>query len=951
MADDIQTAPIPAEGAIEASAGNEPVSLEAGFDQAPSQNAGTLAQSAIPGTPIQHAAERINLLDQSGDLVSVDPSELSTALQNGYTQPSADDIHKYAQEQKYGTAGQMAITGAEGALKGALGPVGTGIERALGVKAEDIRGREETNPGIHTAAELGTFGATALLGVGEAGLLAKAGEAVGAATGLAQGTRIAQIGEDAVKAAFEGALYQGGEEIHKAFLQDPNQTAETAISDIGMATVLTGMFGGAVGAALRKSAPAVTEEAGHFVSGVDRAAVEAGDVRASIAASDLIKPSIKEKMIEAFDVGKRKPDYSATSTAAKEIGQPMLPGMGSSDKLVEQGVDSLMKSRYTFSGRRVGEMYDSAWSGATDAIEKASTAGDIGSKAEIGQTLQDSLTKTVREKYAPIKAVYDQLEASHSLIPVGEDVSAMLAKDLRGLKEVSVTPGSKSGQLARAVLEDLKNVKTVDDIAVIKKNYLRSVDPDLKHISGIISDRLASVEEAAVDKFAKSIPKNDELGAHIASLVDQKKAVTPAYKEYIKSLSSLSETLGKGRIHGTEDALNFLNNRLTPEEVAGRLFNKKDSQFLKTFSKDFPDEYKIARDYQRSLLQDASKTGDKLDPKKFIKKFNALEPEIQKAMYSPHEIVKIKAADQYLNNFPKNYNGSNTSHQIAYHDAFTSPLKWASAQARDAGIEGAIRLADRTAQGKQAVELANATVSGEKTAAKSIKAIFNKTDLPTNVIPLISQRLKMDKLVTQYAADPTKMLAMNDNNNSVPAYSTAMAASAARVVNYLSSLKPQTAPVNPLDGKRTPSPTEKAKYDRALDIAQQPMVVLSHLKDSRLTPDDINALKTMYPSLYNNLTQKLTAGVVEAVQKDKPIPYGVRQGLSLFLGQPMDSTLTPQSILRAQQAAVQAKAPYSGEAQEQGPPKSTNKLDKLPNAAMTPSQARESARANGRHAR
>lgn len=907
---------------------------------------------AIPGMPAAHAAERINLLDPSGDLVSVHPDEINTALENGYSQPSSDDIHKYAQEQKYGTPGQIAITAGEGLLKGALGPVGSGLERALGVKAENIRGREETNPGTHLASELTGFGGSALLGLGEAGLLAKAGEAVGAATGLAKGARIAQIGEDAVKAAFEGALYQGGEELHKAFVQDPTQSAETAISDIGMATVLTGMFGGAVGAALRKGSAPLAEEAGHFVSGADMTALEGGDVRASIAASDQIAPKEKESILNAFDLSKKKANAGTIETAAKELGAPVLPGMLSDDKLVHRGVDALLNTPTTFSGRRVASNYAKGFEAANTALEGAIQTGEVGSKAEIGNALKESLTSQIRDEYAPIKQVYQELEETHKIIPIERDAVADMSKALRDIDEARVSKSSPTGKLVNAVVTDLKNVKTVSDLKILKDTHLSlapTASPGEKRIVSILRDKLDEIADSAVESFAKKMPVGDEARDYTLNLINQKKEITPVYKKFIGKVNELSEQLGKGKIHGTADALQFLNERLTPEEVATKLFSKKDSEFLNFFSKNFPDQFSTVRDFQRAAMRDSAMLKEQFSPKTFFNKFNKLEPEIQRSLYSPKEIVKIRSAETYMRAFPESFNPSGTSHTIAFRDAFSSPAGWAIANARDYGIEQAINIAEKSAQGKQAVELANATISGEKTAAKSIKAIFNKTDLPTNIIPLISQRLKMDKLVTQYAADPAKMLAMNDNNNSVPAYSTAMAASAARVVNYLSNLKPQTAPVNPLDGKRQPSPTEQSKYNRALDIAQQPMVVLSHLKDSRLTPDDINALKTMYPSLYNNLTQKLTAGVVEAMQKDKPIPYGVRQGLSLFLGQPMDSTLTPQSILRAQQASANAKAPYSGEQQQNAPAKSTNKLDKLAPAAMTPSQARESSRASGNH--
>src|ERR1019366_6761900 len=72
----------------------------------------------------------------------------------------------------------------------------------------------------------------------QAGLLGRAGEGAAA---MAKGWGLGQVGQAAIRGAFETALMQGGEEMTKKILDDPGQSAENAISHVALA----GLFGGA----------------------------------------------------------------------------------------------------------------------------------------------------------------------------------------------------------------------------------------------------------------------------------------------------------------------------------------------------------------------------------------------------------------------------------------------------------------------------------------------------------------------------------------------------------------------------------------------------------------------------------------------------------------------------------------------------------------------------------
>jgi hypothetical protein len=78
--------------------------------------------------------------------------------------------------------------------------------------------------------------------------------------------------------------------------------------------------------------------------------------------------------------------------------------------------------------------------------------------------------------------------------------------------------------------------------------------------------------------------------------------------------------------------------------------------------------------------------------------------------------------------------------------------------------------------------------------------------------------------------------------------------------------------------------------------------------------------------------------MTESLSKGKSIPYKTRIGLSMFMAQPLDSTMTPGAILSAQ---PQPAPPPQPQGKEKG-----SSLAKLPKSYQTPGQAAESDRSD-----
>lgn len=160
-----------------------------------------------------------------------------------------------------------------------------------------------------------------------------------------------------------------------------------------------------------------------------------------------------------------------------------------------------------------------------------------------------------------------------------------------------------------------------------------------------------------------------------------------------------------------------------------------------------------------------------------------------------------------------------------------------------------------------------------------------------------------------------------------------------RVANYLTSIRPQP-PVGFMFDDHYKDPVKKKNYESALDIAQQPLRVLQSIQNGTIQPSDIAHLKAMYPEVSDHLANKITNRLTQMQYEKKKPPYKLLQGLSMFLGAPLDGTFSQPYI----QAAQMTYIPQTNMRQQAPPKKNTDKLGKSDKLHRTTSQMAEADR-------
>lgn len=414
------------------------------------------------------------------------------------------------------------------------------------------------------------------------------------------------------------------------------------------------------------------------------------------------------------------------------------------------------------------------------------------------------------------------------------------------------------------------------------------------------------------------------------------------------------------------------------EGLLRKLSGRGDADWLDFVQKHYPESADVLREHHKdSLFEKAvgkAKEGATVNNAELLKRFGNMTPELKNFVASPETQESLKSIGTWLDAVRNpNHNYSNTARVASklLKGAGSSAMGMAAGLSGHAGLgvliktlgdtvgnstPDAIRLGLLRFLGsgqpieaggfKTMVDYIQHTVKGENLLGNAVKNIFKAGTevIPARLMPTDKDRDKLTKNMSKMQVSPSTALNMTGKTGHyLPDHATALAQTGSNAVLHMTSLRPNTAKTAALDSQRKPSSMEAAKYNRNLDIAQQPLVVFKHIGAGTLTPDDVNTMKTMYPGLYARGVQKLTEQMAGAVVKGAQIPYKTRMGLSLYMGRPVDSTMQPASI-QAAQPQQPMNQPATAITPASNPKRSTSKLGETAKMARTMGQSAEQDR-------
>lgn len=915
----------------------------------------------------------IPVISPQGEHMTLDSSESEQAFQNGWKYATPTDIA----EHKYGSTSQQVIAGLEGAAQGVAGPLAPMAEEALGVDPEGIRGRQAANPITHGVGEgigllggIATGGAEARLATGAAKELAgysmgalaeKAGLAGAKALGLGEVTTAAKIGSTAAKAAIENMVISSGDEVSRMVLQDPEQTIETAIPDIGLSGLIGGGLGAAVGsvsplwkATMAKATGGVLEGIAKKLGGIENVIpdhVEEAIRRANI--TDDIAPEIKASMINNPHI--------------QQKAQILMDSATDSGVKYQAALKDFKNTVSTHMAEALGKSPEDI-----AALENLNNH-------DIGERIKRHIQNTLETRYEPIAKNYEAISKKFKDVPLQSYVKGNLTDKIAQVVSTGASQESAEAKLVQRVLKEIPHLENLEQL----RNYTSSLG---RETSGIAKQELwevgSKLRSALNDAEEQSL--NYVVSQKAPELLQQHLDTNKAYKALKSTIGDLNDRLRVGPHGGVKTFLSALND-MDGEAVLNRLNPSGKASIITELGDKFPEVAKQVKDYHLSkLLKTASKfvqPGEIVNPNTLMKEIAKLSPQMRDFIIPKKAAVQLDALHTLLEQLPQKIGKSGTPQgldgllsrvpstvagvgaMLTGHNIVTAGLIGMLTKALGRDAPDAVRLSLLKFLGsdkhieptafKAMVDYVQATIKGENLVAKATKNVFNATKevLPQSLIPSEKDRNNLDKQLKALHKDPSPLLNTGGHTSHyLPEHGEKMAQTAAQAVNYLNSLRPNTDKQAPLDTKPVVNAVQQSKYNQALNIAQQPLLVLHKIQSGTIIPQDVIALKTMYPSLYNKFNQQLTSHITEMVHNGENIPYKTRLGLSIFMMQPLDSTMLPSSIMAAQMVSSPQKG---GENQQQSPQKppaasSVKGLSKMPQSYQTPGQAREAERSSGK---
>lgn len=460
---------------------------------------------------------------------------------------------------------------------------------------------------------------------------------------------------------------------------------------------------------------------------------------------------------------------------------------------------------------------------------------------------------------------------------------------------------------------------------------------------------------------------------------------SPVSAEYLQAsdfLTELNKRLRLGKFEGPQEFLDKLSN-MAPENLMRRLSKGDDAELLQMLSQNGFDRSSAAiKDFKiNDLLKDSlyrlqGHESPSINLKNFFGQVKNMSPEWQQFLLPEGSSDKLNAMEALLQKIPSKINFSGTAPVFDKLNSIMpsgmgamlgfltghSPLlgamlgtvgRYVSREAPDAIKLALLKRMGSSAPAdaggfKAAVDFIHASLKGETLAGKASKALFKAGQevLPQGFMPTDREKTKLDDHLKTLQTNPNPLMNVGGKTSYyLPDHGQALAQRAATSVNYLNSLRPSPSKQSPLDAEPLIPKAQKTAYDRALTIAEQPLSVLPKVKDGSITPQDLQHLNTLYPGLLNHLKQTVSSEMANHLSDGGKIPYKTRMGLSLLLGQPLDSTLTPQGIQAAQATFQQNASPTQPAPQARGGAGHSMKaLSKISEIDQLPSQARQAAK-------
>lgn len=928
------------------------------------------------------AGQTLRAFDEDGSVYEVDNRTNISALPNFRFELNSQKVEREAMAE----AAEKPITAAlTGALRGASFGISDALGSAMGY-GDDLRRLKEANPiasGIGDVAGVvgstlltaggGLVGGATRAGVATAGIAERAlantvlkGAAETATSSLAKDIAIRAARSGISKGAggfVEGALYGVGQTISEASLGDPKEAAEHLISNVGFSGLVNGTLmgvGGVFGGILRNAHPGISKaEVSAIRDQIDNLRTATGEIDQNIAeelgktASKLVEegkitdPGIIEKIKSGISSGADIAELMTGALTGKEFSGPF-------EKIADKYVTLVSKARgldeeTTKTLREIAtdrNMTKTVLDYMDNAPEAMSQLGkNFEHIAQVAENASQAFAlDTRRASIANMPTQYAQnIKIGQGLLTEADDTVNKAIKTIKSHRDFYDQAGLKE------LMDPLRNFQASKQGYVDNRDVLnglidlkRGVGKALSPYRDMIDRKVAenNTYKELMDLYGKLSDLTHNEKAFSPQVVNENKAINKAVNDFLNVQEEMQRKFYSPR---------YLNGQKTyvpdPDKFFRFMRSDEARQMLKNdifeeWTKKTADLLKTAQSVgiEAEMFQNAGQLVDGfVNATKDLKKTKAaalavssLESHtgksLQRMMYGT---VIGSMGGPILGSV-----GAGLGYAIdnpvqvlrllnrAQDTIVTSKQTMASVIDKFAGMKpkGAEEIGEAAVKPGPSVKLKGFSVP--QTIRLGVVAGFeDETDKPISLESILSS--PTEETVTRVIEKHS------DLNTVMPGVSAQIGAQTATAVEFLKSKMP-TDPATPYQLMPTKQPyvmpeSVRSKFERYVDAINDPMGVLKHMADGKLTGEHVEALQVVYPSLYaeaqrtvmevlsqkNDLTfrQKVQLGLfmqVPTMPAYNPAIYGsIQSQYAIASAQEQQGMKIPQDLGQAQQTQFQ----------------------------------------------
>lgn len=861
-----------------------------------------MADTRAPELAPLAADGSIPVVDRSGK-VSYLPAALANepaALEGLRRATVAELAGEQAQADERATKTALAdkFSGSIGAeVEGAVAPALAGAARGLTLGASDklltelggdgVRGRlrdyERYAPIGSAVGELGAISAAAAFGdeagwanaprlIGRLGLGAERGVATALGEGaLARGAGVLARG------AVEGAAFGAGQAVSESALEDHELTGESLL-----AGVAHGLAGGAVASGLLHGAGAAASKV--FRLKPSAQALE------QIAARDLgeATPGLGRKLAEEMPY--RSPGKPTDEGLFDSLGQKFInaqPGLADDES---RALGEVWKNRQVAlnRGEDALDTHSRELSEAITKQQKASRIVDM-------ETFGDSKVNHMEKLVSPSR-FGEQASVVRSWMDEASEVAATMTGDAN----------SGFGAIAR-----------------------KQFDGHMERLARAIESGEGAKLFAAADDAKRWLGKQAQFGKGPFGLSEAARAFDELYQGP-RGLLGVLENGAWGRAGEAQRSIN----KATSESIG--LGDRFRSKFTTAHGSEMGrPEYVANTDSVSSFIGRLTKPANDLDAQSMrdmistrrryldataehydhgSRALKAISDERQ-ALDAMEKTLEKASKEASLINQAKRLQGEEQAAGIGgivglATDAFTRPMtmlrRMASLEQATKGVTDRIGRGVRRLLGKEAESTPGGT-SGPGFFSKLLETAGDAArgaGVATRAGGVkVEKYVRESRQVAALQADPVALTArvgdaLGPVSEGAPKVAAAATATAVKGLAFLASKMPPSRQdpysLQPhLQPKMHASDAEIATFQRYREALDDPTIVLEKARKGTLTPEHVEAVKAVYPKLYERIQRTMFE---ELTASTRPVPYSRRIQLGVLLEIPTDATLAPDFV-------------------------------------------------------